>query len=52
VAWLALLLPRGELNVAPQHAAAHYNLAQLYDELADRGAAVRARIAALSRIPE
>jgi Tfp pilus assembly protein PilF len=61
------------LNVAPQHAAAHYNLAQLYDEtneparavehyrlfldnagadLADRGAAVRARIAALSRIPE
>ena len=61
------------LNVAPQHAAAHYNLAQLYDEtneparavehyrlflnnagaeLADRGAAVRARIAALSRMPE
>jgi type IV pilus assembly protein PilF len=61
------------LNVSPQNAAAHYNLAQLYDESneparavehyrlfldhagaehANRGAAVRARIAALNRMPE
>ncbi|MBW8712716.1 MAG: tetratricopeptide repeat protein, partial [Acidobacteria bacterium] len=60
------------LNLAPQNAAAHYNLAQLYDpgeparalehyrmflayagpEHADRGAAVRARIAALNRKPD
>jgi Tfp pilus assembly protein PilF len=61
------------LNIAPRHAAAHYNLAQLYDETneparavehyrlflehagaehADRSAAVRSRIAALTRKPE
>ena len=61
------------LSIAPRNAAAHYNLAQLYDqsneparaiahyrtfletagtEQASRAAAVRARIAALSRTPE
>ena len=61
------------MTISPRSAAAHYNLAQLYDqtseaaraidhyrkfleyaspEYAPRAAAVRARLEALSRIPE